>query len=130
MKFGYSIVYVKDVLKTVDFYERAFGIQRHFIHESNQYAEMATGSTLLAFSADELVQNLLFKDYEPNASEKKTAGMELDFVTDDVKGAYQQAVKAGAKEVIAPVVKPWGQTVGYVRDINGITVAICSPIQR
>ncbi len=130
MKFGYSIVYVKDVLKTVDFYERAFGIKRYFIHESNQYAEMDTGSTLLAFSADELVQNLLFKDYETNTPEKRTAGMEIDFVTDDVKGAYEQAVKAGAKEVIAPVVKPWGQTVGYVRDINGITVAICSPIQR
>jgi hypothetical protein len=38
MKFGYTIFYVKSVVETVEFYERAFGLQRKFIHESEQYA--------------------------------------------------------------------------------------------
>jgi lactoylglutathione lyase len=45
MKLGYSSVYVADVLATVAFYEKAFGLARRFVHESNLYAEMETGST-------------------------------------------------------------------------------------
>lgn len=52
MKLGYIIIYVTDVAATVDFYERAFGLARQFVHESGLYAEMATGSTSLAFSSE------------------------------------------------------------------------------
>lgn len=34
MKLGYTIVYVADVPTTIDFYERAFGLKRRFLHES------------------------------------------------------------------------------------------------
>ena len=34
MRFGYAIIYVPDVEKAVDFYERAFGIHRAFVHEA------------------------------------------------------------------------------------------------
>ena len=39
MKFGYTIVYVPDVLASVEFFERAFGLKRRFVHESG-YGEM------------------------------------------------------------------------------------------
>jgi catechol 2,3-dioxygenase-like lactoylglutathione lyase family enzyme len=42
MKFGYTILYVKDVEKTVAFYESAFGLKRKFVNESG-YGEMDTG---------------------------------------------------------------------------------------
>lgn len=41
---------------------------------------------------------------------------------------YEKAVNAGATEVKAPTEKPWGQTLSYVRDLNGFLVEICSPI--
>jgi len=50
MKFGYTIVYVPDVLASVEFFERAFGLKRRFVHESG-YGEMETGATALASAA-------------------------------------------------------------------------------
>ena len=38
MKLRWAIIYVGDVPATVDFYERAFGAKRRFVHESNLYA--------------------------------------------------------------------------------------------
>ena len=48
MKFGYTLLYVVDVPKTVAFYETAFGLKRKFVHESG-YGEMETGATKLGF---------------------------------------------------------------------------------
>ncbi|MDR6126390.1 catechol 2,3-dioxygenase-like lactoylglutathione lyase family enzyme [Sphingomonas sp. SORGH_AS438] len=50
MKLGYTSIYVADVLAMIDFYERAFGLKRRFVHESNLYAELNTGETVLAFA--------------------------------------------------------------------------------
>jgi uncharacterized glyoxalase superfamily protein PhnB len=49
-------------------------------------------------------------------------------VTPDVNGLYDRALKAGAASVTAPEVKPWGQTVAYVRDSNGFLVELCTPL--
>ena len=54
MQLGYTLVYVADVAATVDFYERAFGLARRFVHDSGSYAEMETGATALAFAAETL----------------------------------------------------------------------------
>ena len=35
MRLGYIILYVEDVLKTVDFYENAFSLKRKMVHESH-----------------------------------------------------------------------------------------------
>ncbi|MEP0820911.1 VOC family protein [Trichocoleus desertorum GB2-A4] len=59
---------------------------------------------------------------------KLPAGIEIGFVTEDVAAAFAQAVTAGAVAVVAPTVKPWGQTVGYIRDLDGILIELGSPI--
>ena len=41
------------------------------------------------------------------------------FETDDVAGAMQRAIAAGATEKQAPRDEPWGQTTAYVIDPNG-----------
>jgi uncharacterized glyoxalase superfamily protein PhnB len=51
---------------------------------------------------------------------------ELGLVTDDVETSFRQALASGAAEVKPPETKPWGQVVGYVRDLNGFLVEICS----
>jgi lactoylglutathione lyase len=53
MRFGYTILYVSDVASSLEFYERALGQRRRFLHESGQYAELDTGDTALAFAAHE-----------------------------------------------------------------------------
>lgn len=128
MKFAYTILYVKDVAQSVAFYERAFGLSQRFIHESGQYAEMNTGETALAFASNDLATSNLPEGFQENSLAKLPAGIEVGLVTEDVAAAFSQAVEAGAIAVVAPTVKPWGQTVAYVRDLDGILIEIGSPM--
>lgn len=126
MKLGYTLFYVDDVLKTMDFYEKAFGLQKGFSHE-NQYGEMITGETKLGFVNHETAGSHGF-EYERSTLLKKPAAFEIGFVTKDVETAFKTAISAGAISVSEPKAKPWGQVVSYVRDCNGFLVEICSPI--
>lgn len=58
----------------------------------------------------------------------QVAATEIAFYTSDVDGAYRRAVEAGAVPLAAPKAMPWGQTVAYVRSIEGTFVGICSPL--
>ena len=51
----------------------------------------------------------------------------LGFENPEIEAAYQRALAAGATAVSPPGQKPWGQTVAFVRDKDGIVVEICSP---
>lgn len=128
MKFGYTIVYVPDVAQSLQFFEQAFGFTRKFLHESNTYGELATGETTLAFAAHELAESNFPQGHVAASASVKPLGIELGFVTDDVAGAHARAVAAGASELSAPVSKPWGQMVSYVRCPDGTLVELCSPV--
>ena len=47
LKYGYTIVYVMSVEKTLEFYKNAFGFAVRFLHESKDYGELETGATSL-----------------------------------------------------------------------------------
>ena len=126
LKLGYVIVYVPDVAATVAFYERAFGVSRRFVHESGTYAELETGATALAFALETFTPTAGV--VELNRPTSKAAGAEVAFVTTIVAVAYARAIESGAVSALAPVEKPWGQTVAYVRDLNGFLVELCSPM--
>lgn len=128
VKFGYTILYVKDVPHAIAFYERAFGLKQRFVHESNQYGELKTGETTLSFAANELAKSNLPQGFLENDRSNLPAGIEVGFVTDDVPTVYANAIEAGAVAIAEPKVKPWGQTVAYVRDLDGILIEICSPV--
>lgn len=50
MKFGYTILDVDDVGRTLDCYVAALGLSVRFLHESGDFGELETGGTALAFS--------------------------------------------------------------------------------
>ena len=89
---------------------------------------METGETTLAFASNELARSNLPQGFQENNLSNPPAGIEIGFVTKDVSGAFANAVSAGAVVVAEPKVKPWGQTVAYVRDLDGILVEIASPM--
>lgn len=127
MRLGYVIIYVKNILETVAFYEKAFGLKRRFLHESGSYAEMETGNTALAFADEKFVKETL--TFRSNRCSEEAAGIEISLVTDRVINQFNNAIKEGAISVLEPTQKPWGQLVSYVRDNNGFLVEICSPIE-
>ncbi len=125
-KLGYVILYVPDVARSVAFYEGAFGVPRRFVHESGSYAELETGATALAFADETITPNR--GAFRPNRPAEQAAGAEVAFVVDDVRGAFDRALTHGAVSVVEPTEKPWGQTVSYVRDLDGFLVELCSPV--
>lgn len=127
MKFGYTIMYVPNVMTTVEFYEQAFSMTRRFVHDSGHYAELETGSTTLAFASEALAEanGLAIR---PNSPRDVAAGVEICLVTETPEEAYAHAVAAGAAPVKPVELKPWGQKVSYVRDLNGCLVEVCSPV--
>lgn len=129
MRLGWTIVYVHDVPRAVDFYERAFGLSRRFVAPGGTYAELDTGATTLAFASHAQAREHLGGEFVASDPARPPLGFEVALVTSDVQAAYELAVSAGATPVLAPTAKPWGQIVSYVRDLDGVLVELASPVQ-
>ena len=127
ISFWYTILYVADVEKTLEFYETVFWFTRKFITDEKDYGELMSWDTTLAFASIELGKSHDTSMQEQNL-EKSTLPFEIAFTTDEVDAYYSKALEHWAVSVAIPQLKPWGQTVSYVRDINGFLVEICSPI--
>ncbi|PTX98173.1 glyoxalase [Spartobacteria bacterium LR76] len=128
MHFAYTILYVSDVTASLAHYEAAYGFATRFLHESGTYGELDTGATTLGFAALELGEMNLPGGVESPNRERRPFPSEIAFATPDVDSAYQRAVSAGAIGVSTPTQKPWGQTVAYLRDLDGHLVELCTPI--
>lgn len=126
MLFRYTILYVDDVTTSVEFFEKAFELERAFLHESGDYGELLTGTTKLAFSSKALMHQL---DKNPASPRPEAPTFEIAFETDDVSGALKRAVEAGATLIQDARDEPWGQTTSYVADPNGYLIEICSAVQ-
>jgi len=128
MKLGYTIIYVPDVAASLSFFEAAFGLRKKFLHESGVYGELDTGETTLAFAAHDLGDVNLPGGHVRADQSVQPLGFEIALVTDHIAQAHEHAVRCGAKEMAPPQVKPWGQTVSYVRCPDGILVELCTPV--
>ena len=129
VKFGYTILYVEDVQKSIEFYENTFGFSRKFITPENDYGELSTGETTISFASKKLAaQNLKDGVIESNLEDKPFA-IELGFITDNVGELVQKATSFGAVLIKEPTQKPWGQIVAYVRDLDGFLIEICTEVQ-
>jgi lactoylglutathione lyase len=122
---GTIIFYVEDVTKTIAFFEKAFHLERAFIDPTGHYGQLDTGTTALGFASLELAKQNLPQGFGRITS-KELPGVEISFTAKDVKQSLALAVKSGAELIASPELKPWGQTVAYVRDFNGILIEIAS----
>jgi len=127
IKYSYTILYVSQVEKTVQFYEQAFGFQRKFITPEQDYAELISGETTIAFASEALAASNLSRGYI-HATTEKAWGIELGFVVEDVEKGVAQVIEAGGALYEAIQRKPWGQTVAYVTDCNGFLIELCTAI--
>ena len=128
IKFAYTILYVQDVKKAIEFYENAFGFTRKFLTPENDYAELLTGETTLSFASMTLAKSNLRDGFAESSLNQKPFGIEIGFTTENVEETVGMAVNAGAAVVENPKTKPWGQVVAYLRDLDGFLIEICTPI--
>lgn len=117
------MLWVADVATSVDFYERAFGLERAWVRDEGDYAQLSTGETTLQFAAESAAP-ASGVDIRLNRADGSAPGMQLSLVVDDVAAGFERAVTAGAAAVAEPVTKRWGQVVAYVRDLDGVLVEL------
>nr|VDC65146.1 unnamed protein product [Brassica rapa] len=129
--YAYTVVYVRDVAKSVEFYSRAFGYNVRRLDESHRWGELESGQTTIAFTPlhQHETDDLTGKVQSSTRSERERAPLEVCFCYADVDAAFKRAVENGAVAVSEPEDKEWGQKVGYVRDIDGIVVRIGSHVK-
>jgi len=137
MKLASTVIYVDDVRPVLAFYRAAFGLEPRFLDLDVQlpgraadgryhYAALATEGGSLQFGTHDL-GTLLMPAYARPA-DGLPAGVEIFFYTSEVVHAYGRALEAGAEAVAEPKVMPWGQTVAYVRSVEGTFIGIGSPL--
>ena len=129
MKYGYTIIYVKNVKETIQFYTNAFGFKEKSLTPENDYGELISGETTLAFASIKLGNTNFKKGFLSTKTTEKPFGVEIAFVTENIEFDFKKAIEMGAAEFEPITKKPWGQKVGYLRDNNGFLIEICTPIK-
>jgi catechol 2,3-dioxygenase-like lactoylglutathione lyase family enzyme len=127
-RFVSTVLHVADVARAAQFYESAFGFRVRLLDELGVYAELSTGETSLALTEQDFAQ----RHSGPTAGlsgNRPPPPSEVVIAVHDVAAAVARALDAGAKELRAPETKYWGQTVAYVRDLDGHLLQICTPME-
>ena len=128
MRLAWVIRYVPDIAATADFYGRAFGLTPRFV-AGEDFVALETGATVLAFAREGFVGGEMGLPFTPTRPGGAPPAGEIAFEVADVPAAHARALAAGAVEVLPPKLKPWGQTVSYLRDPDGAMVELCTPIE-
>jgi len=55
--------------------------------------------------------------------------MSITLITDDVSATVEAAIASGASPYGDPTDKPWGQTVAYLLDPNGVLIEVATPMR-
>jgi lactoylglutathione lyase len=127
LKFGATSIYVDDVPAALDFYRRAFGLETRFFDADYEFGELETGGPSVAFGSHRLGARLMPGAYfRPESGQ--SSGVEIAFFASDVAAAFARAVAAGAVPLAQPTVMPWGQTVAYVRSLEGTIIGLATPM--
>ena len=129
MRFGFTILYVEDVERSLDFYERALGLERRFLHESGDYGELETGATALAFATHELAASNLPGVYTGAMENGEPSALRGVLRHRGRRGRLRARRRGGRGRVTEPATKPWGQDVAYVRDPDGNLIELASPVE-
>jgi len=125
MNYGSTVLFVDDVPAVLAFYRRAFGFETRFYDEDYQFGELDAGGCVLGFGSHACGERMMPGRYTPPA-DGRPSGIEIAFFTPDV-AAYEQAINAGAGAVAEPKEMPWGQTVAYIRSLEGTIIGLCTP---
>ena len=128
IKYAYTILYVSSVIESLSFYEKAFGFERKFLTGEQDYGELRSGETVIAFASKKLANTNLSNGFMVATQTEKPFPIEMGFTTDDVEGTIEKAIQYGAKLEEPVKLKPWGQKVAYLRDNSGFLLEICTPM--
>ena len=128
MRYGSTVLFVDNVAEVLAFYQRAFGLETKFYDPAFGFAVLDVAGGDIAVASHEAGSRMMPDTYRrPDSGHPE--GLEIAFYTSDVTAAYDRATAAGAIALAAPKNMPWGQTVAYVRSIEGSIIGFCTPLE-
>jgi uncharacterized glyoxalase superfamily protein PhnB len=123
--FSHTVIHVGNVVHSVEWYGHVFGLARTYLAPDGSYAELDTGGAMLSLCSNQLARKT-YPTFQRNSLLEEPCGVHLCFTTDDVTLLYKYALSQGAVPIQGPTIKPWGQEEAWIRDLNGVPVAILS----
>ena len=106
-------------------------MQSRLLTPENDYGELETGNTTLAFVSLDLAKTNLDKaGGYITPSETHPCPASITLVTTDVEAALAQATKAGGQLYVEPLEKPWGQTVAYLLGPSNLLIEVATPVSN
>lgn len=125
-KFASAVIYVPgDVKPVLDFYVDAFGLSIKFYDQEFNFGELETGDVTIAVASHSAGEYMIGEKYSIEV-DGYPKNLELAFFSDEVEQSYKIAVENGCEELCEPKTVPWGQTVAYVRSVEGTIVGLIS----
>jgi predicted enzyme related to lactoylglutathione lyase len=110
-KLNTIIVQVKDLEKSIHFYESVMGLNRSFVHKNMAFFQVGSGNgevTVLLHTVD-----------APEPSDK---GMVIELLVDDVDKAVSSIKSAGGEIAQEPINQDWGVREAVVTDPDGYKI--------
>lgn len=120
----YIVVIVEDVGRSVEFYTRVLGLR--LSHRAGPYAQLDTGATRVGLYERAAMAATLGRPLR--APDPDAAGFELGFKVVDCDTAYAELVAKGARGVVEPTDRAWGQRTAYVVDPDGHLVELAEDV--
>lgn len=120
-RFYYAGIRVRNLQRSVDFYRKAFGMKvlsRGTMPHGGKYVHLVTPGTRMRLELNWYPRGTRF--YVPY---KKGEEMDhLAFVVDDVRAAYRELLRKGAKPAVPPEESEGTEV--YVKDPDGIWIEL------
>lgn len=121
----YVILIVEELDRALGFYTEVLGLRLG--HRSGDYAQLDTGATHLALYTRNAMSKILAKPLDmPNAS---SPGFEIGFKVADVDAAFSELVARGARPVVLPTDRFWGQRTAYLCDPDGHLIELVQDLR-
>ncbi len=115
-RFGYTIVFVRDMARSIKFYREAMGLPLRF--ESPEWTEFATGSCNLALhKATDGAMDAVAPDRIP------AGHCHVGFIVTDLDEFHQKMVTQGVKCMQEPKTESAGRVAMYA-DPDGLPVSV------
>lgn len=105
------IIQVKDLAKSIHFYERVLQLEKEFVDKDMAFFRVGSGKggvTVLLHSTD-----------APDPTDK---GMVIELLVDDVAAAVSYIKSAGGEIVQQPVIQDWGVREAVIADPDGYNI--------
>ena len=122
----YLILIVEDLDRALGFYVDVLGLRLG--HRSGDYAQLDTGTTRLALYTRSAMAKTLGMALDPPVS--NAPGFEVGFKVSDVDAAFTELIARGARPVMPPTDRFWGQRTAYLRDPDGHLIELAQDLGR